>query len=401
MPELLYEPREGLPPLCTTVEEIASAARLLESGVGPFAIDTERASGFRYDDRAFLLQIRRRQAGTVLIDPSVHPEAVTQYLGKAINSHTWIIHAAPSDLPCLRELGLRPSNIFDTELAGRLMGMPRVNLAAMSEEIVGLTLLKGHGAEDWSRRPLPIDWLNYAALDVETLLDLADAMAELLDSQGKLEWAEQEFEHLVRMEYENPRQPKQWVDIKGIGSINDPEQLIVAREIWNAREKEACETDKAASRLLPDKAIVGLALSMPQSVRAVERSPGYPSRLRKAARKWLGIVRAARELPPSQRPQRNPRPPRPYPAKSLWGRDYPEVLAVWDDVQSSLNSLSLQLEIPIENILQPAALREIVWLCCTTYSITSHDDLVQALKDHQVREWQIQIVLEPLHRKLL
>lgn len=401
MPELLDEPREGLPPLCTTVEEIADAARLLESGTGPFAVDTERASGFRYDDRAFLLQIRRRQAGTVLIDPSIHPEAVTQHLGRVLNFHTWVIHAAPSDLPCLHELGLRPSNIFDTELAGRLIGMPRVNLAAMTEEIVGFTLLKGHGAEDWSTRPLPTDWLNYAALDVETLLDLADAMAELLDSQGKLDWAEQEFAHLVHMEYDTPRSPKQWIDLKGIGSIKDPEQLVVAREVWNAREKEAYEVDKAVSRILPDKAVIGLALSMPQSVRAVERSPGYPSRLRKASRRWLSVVTAARKLPSSQWPQRNPRPPRPYPPKSLWGRDYPEVLAAWEDVQRSLSSLSLHLEIPVENILQPSALREIVWLCCTTHSIVSHDDLVQALRDHQTREWQIQIVLDPLRRKLL
>ena len=80
---------------------------------------------------------------------------------------------------------------FDTELAGRLIGMPKANLSALMEQALGLSLLKEHSAADWSRRPIPEDWLAYAALDVERLSDLRDWLVERLTEAGKLDWAEQ------------------------------------------------------------------------------------------------------------------------------------------------------------------------------------------------------------------
>lgn len=182
----LLQPRDGIPPLLSTPGEFTAAADLLASGTGPFAIDTERASGFRYDDRAFLIQIRRRGSGTLLFDPEQFRPELTQALKPVLNGQEWIIHAASTDLPSLAWLDLHPGLLFDTELAGRLAGFDHVNLAAMVEQIFDLHLLKGHGSEDWSKRPLPESWLNYAALDVEMLLELADVMAEILDQQGKL-----------------------------------------------------------------------------------------------------------------------------------------------------------------------------------------------------------------------
>ena len=78
----------------------------------------------------------------------------------------------------------RPA-LYDTELAGRLAGFDRVNLAAMVQRLLGLGLAKGHGAADWSKRPLPDAWLNYAALDVEVLVELRDAIAGVLAEQHK------------------------------------------------------------------------------------------------------------------------------------------------------------------------------------------------------------------------
>ena len=155
--------------------EIARAAKLLATGHGPFAIDAERASGFRYSNRAYLVQIRRNGAGTVLIDPVGHgadPMATMAPVVEVLAEDEWVLHAADQDLPCLAELGMTPPALYDTELAGRLAGFDRVNLAAMVERLLGLQLTKGHGAADWSKRPLPPDWLNYAALDVEVLLEL-------------------------------------------------------------------------------------------------------------------------------------------------------------------------------------------------------------------------------------
>ena len=147
----------------------------MASGNGPFAVDAERASGFRYSNRAYLVQIRRAGAGTVLIDPVNHggdPRGDAGPVAEVLATDEWVLHAADQDLPCLAEIGMTPTKLYDTELAGRLAGYDRVNLATMVQRLLGLQLMKGHGAADWSKRPLPHDWLNYAALDVEVLLDL-------------------------------------------------------------------------------------------------------------------------------------------------------------------------------------------------------------------------------------
>src|ERR1700761_1789979 len=198
-PTPLPHPTEGIPDLSVSVREIEAAARLLDRGHGPFAVDAERASGFRYSNRAYLIQIRRAGAGTVLIDPVSHgadPLQALRPVADVLGQDEWILHSADQDLPCLAEVGLRPPALYDTELAGRLAGFDRVNLATMVERLLGFGLAKGHGAADWSKRPLPIDWLNYAALDVEELIELRAAIAGVLDEQGKSGWAAQEFDYL-------------------------------------------------------------------------------------------------------------------------------------------------------------------------------------------------------------
>src|SRR6478609_11196579 len=199
----LLAPRDGVPQLSVSRTEIARAAELLASGHGPFAVDAERASGFRYSNRAYLVQIRREGAGTVLIDPVNHGADTLTTLApvaEVLRTDEWVLHAADQDLPCLAEIGMRPTALYDTELAGRLAGYDRVNLATMVERLLGLGLKKGHGAADWSKRPLPPEWLNYAALDVEVLVELRNAVAAVLEEQGKSEWAAQEFEYLRTFE---------------------------------------------------------------------------------------------------------------------------------------------------------------------------------------------------------
>ena len=93
-----------------------------------------------------------------------------------------------------------PPTLFDTELAGRLLGHRRVGLGTLIEEYFGQRLLKEHSAADWSTRPLPEPWLEYAALDVEVLVELRDHMQSELEKAGKWEWAQQEFDHLLGFE---------------------------------------------------------------------------------------------------------------------------------------------------------------------------------------------------------
>ena len=137
---VLTEPAEGIPPVITRESELMDCATAIAEGAGPVALDAERASGYRYGQSAYLVQVRREGAGTWLVDPVYLPDL--DPLNRAIGSGEWILHAATQDLACLRDVGLVPQQIFDTELGARLLGMPRVGLAAVIEHYLGISLAK-------------------------------------------------------------------------------------------------------------------------------------------------------------------------------------------------------------------------------------------------------------------
>lgn len=383
-------PRDGMPELVDTPVGFARAAAALAEGIGPVAIDTERASGFRYDDRAFVLQLRRKGTGTLLIDPEGHREDVTAAFAGVLNSADWVLHAAASDLPSLAMLGFHPTRLFDTELAGRLAGLERVNLAALIEAFFDFRLAKSHGAEDWSERPLPEKWLAYAALDVELLLDLAEAMAELLDGQGKLEFAEQEFDHLIDAHSVAP-EPITWRDVKGVGTLRRPEQLNVARHLWTVREDLAVAEDRAVSKILPNKVLVEIARTLPTDRRDLSSVRGFPARRHSASKFWFTELTHARRIPKDQWPAPLPR-RESAPSKPLWQKEFPDSWATYEVVREQIGELSESTGIPAENLLRPAIVRETVWAGRETGEIISPARLGDWLRSRDVRPWQIQLV---------
>ena len=145
--------RDGLTDVVDSRASLDQVIDAFRSGSGPIAIDAERASGYRYSQRAYLIQIRREGSGTSLVDPIAFEDL--DELNDAFGPAEWILHAASQDLACLREVGLAPTTLFDTELAARLLGYPRVGLATLVETILGHSMRKEHSAVDWSQRPLP------------------------------------------------------------------------------------------------------------------------------------------------------------------------------------------------------------------------------------------------------
>ena len=262
----LLELRDGLPPVIETHEAFDETVDIFASGTGPFAIDAERASGYRYSQRAYLIQMRREGAGTALIDPLPFaadvPSDVFAPLNDAVADAEWIIHAASQDLVCLAELGLRPTTLFDTELAGRLLNYPRVGLAVLVEELLGSRMRKEHSAVDWSRRPLPEPWLSYAALDVEALIELRDVLAGQLEEAGKAEWARQEFAAWVASFEPAPR-IEPWRRTSGIHRVRGRRGLALVRAMWERRDELARNRDVTSNRILPDSAIVAAAAAAP------------------------------------------------------------------------------------------------------------------------------------------
>lgn len=355
----LLAPSGGLPEVVDSPRLVAEAAARLAGGTGPLAVDAERASGFRYSNRAYLLQFRRAGAGTVLVDP-IPVTGDLAPLAEVINPLEWVLHSADQDLPGMAELGLRPASLYDTELAGRLAGFERVGLAAVVERLLGLELKKGHGADDWSRRPLPESWLNYAALDVEVLVELHDAIAAELESQGKTDWAAQEFEH-IRLA--GPPKPKadRWRRTSQIHSLKSPRQLAAVRELWLARDEIAARRDIAPGRILPDSAITAAASANPMSVDALRALPVFGGpRQRRSSKVWLQALERARALPESELPPVTQPFTGPPPA-GRWARKHPDAAERLAAARAELATLSERVTVPVENLLMPELVRRLCW----------------------------------------
>jgi len=403
MSDFVTAPSEGTPQLMAGAAAIRQAADQLAQGTGWCAVDTEWASGFRYHNRVCLLQIRRAGAGTMLIDVESDPQATTDFIGRVLADTGWVVHAASTDLPYLEQLRLRPPQLFDTELAGRFLGFHRVNLAAMVEHYLGVRLRKNHGGEDWSRRPIPSEWLDYAALDVEYLLPLADAMrSELTQQHPKDEWVAEECDYLTRVYRGYSPTPKSWEDLKGVHGLRTSKQLQVARWLWRVREKLARASDTAVSRLLPDKALVALATELPTTVPKVMRTPGYPPRLRRKARYWANQVDKALRTAQDRWPEPFPIPT--YrdtpPSRYTWSRYYPESFPKLTMVREELARVAAQVEIPVENMIQSSDTNEIVWRSQELKEVTDDTELLELLQRLQIRPWQQKLCL-PIFTSIL
>jgi ribonuclease D len=391
----LTVPSDGTPEPVVSPNALAQVAARFETGTGPVAVDAERASGYRYTHKAYLVQLRRAGAGTALIDPL--PFADLGELNAAIADAEWVLHAASQDLPCLAEIGLRPQRLFDTELAARLAGYERVGLAALTEQLLGRSLEKHHSAADWSTRPLPRDWLTYAALDVELLVELRDLLAAELVRQGKAEWAAQEFAALVDWATQPPRsRPDPWRRTSGIHKVRGPRALARVRALWYARDTIAIRRDTAPGRILPDSAIVAAAELDPKDERSLVALSGFGGRsVRRLARTWLDALDEARELSVEELPVTPPSegPPPPH----RWAERDPAAAARLARCREAVNRLAAASAVPPENLLAPDAVRRLAW---APPEPADGAAVAAALKEYGARPWQIELTAAELTEAL-
>jgi ribonuclease D len=392
----LLAPRDGRPPLVVTGDALDAAARSLAAGNGPVAVDAERASGFRYGHRAFLVQFRRRGAGTVLIDPVACPDL--SGIDRALAGTEAVLHAASQDLPCLADIGYRPQRLFDTELAGRLLGYPKVGLGTLVEEVLGLALEKSHSAADWSTRPLPADWLLYAALDVEVLVELRDALAQQLQTGGKAEWARQEFAAILAAGPPPPRTDP-WRRTSGIHRVRSRRGLAVVREVWLERDRIARQRDLSPTRVLQDSAIVEAARSQPKDAKELAGLAGFGGRgARRHSAEWLRAVERARaepepELPESSTPVGDGPPP-----AHRWQERDPVAATRLTAVRAAVAALADEHGLPTENLLPPDAVRRLAWQPPDPVSPAA---IGADLARYGARPWQAEITAGPISGALL
>ena len=401
----LLEPAKGTPGVIDTESAFESALKELAQGSGPFAVDAERASGFRYSARAYLIQIKRKDGGLHLIDPIPFGPGhqLFQQLNQLLNTDEVILHASTQDLPCLRELGINPQRLFDTELAGRIAGLPRVGLGPLLESLMNVSLAKEHSAADWSARPLPKDWLTYAALDVELLVELRDRMYAILEEAKKLPCALEEFASILKAPPAPPRVDP-WRRTSGMHKIKKRDQLAVIRSLWIARDAVASKQDIAAGKLLNDSAIVELAIAIPTTKKEFEkclRPLGLRARWMENLQLWLDSIATAVALPEDQWPSMRTNADTLPPIK-LWRDKFPEKYAPLSHARASIELIAQENQIPVENLMTPEHVRRICWKppigATTTLSVS---EVEQALAELGARQWQIDLVAPALAAALL
>lgn len=379
----LTAPRDGIPPVIADAAGLARVIAAFRSGHGPVAVDAERASGYRYTQRAYLVQLRRSDIGTALIDPIACPDLSP--LNEVIADAEWVLHAANQDLPCLADLGLRPRRLFDTELAGRLAGYPRVALGTLVELLLGHRLEKGYSAADWSQRPLPEPLLRYAALDVELLIDLRDALAAELDRQGKLGWAREEFAAILASPSPSPR-IEPWRRTSGIHRLRNRRQLATLRTLWELRDEIARSRDLAPGRIVLDAGLVAAALTRPGSAEALARLPGFATRTaRRYHDQFVAAIAQAERLPDTALPGPATPPDGPPPVQRWADRDA-EAAARLTAVRAVVTDLAEQLRVPAENLVPPDAVRRLAW---SPPDPPAPDAVAAALRATGARSWQV------------
>lgn len=370
---LLATPAHGIPPLVDTSDEFSTACQDLAGGHGPIAIDAERASGIRYGQRAFLVQLRREDAGTFLLDSELLEDLSP--LNSAFGEDEWVIHSATQDLPCLQERGMRPAALFDTELAARMLGWEKFGLAAVAERTLGLRLAKEHSAADWSKRPLPQEWLNYAALDVEVLLPIREDLREQLIAADRWEFAQQEFEHLLGFQPKHFAEP--WRRTHGLSKLKSRRDMARVRELWTARDTVAADDDVAPSRILRDRDLVALAQTRVQTSDDIMKLwPRLPRSI--AGRLYRAHHKATRmtedELPARREAgAQGPRSP-------LSHTDIKERVAA---LKTAMSELAEKLTIPHDLLLQPAIVKAL--------GAQPRVDVEEFLAEHGARPWQVEL----------
>jgi ribonuclease D len=390
--------REPLPPVVDTPEALAATCLAVAGGTGPVAIDAERASGYRYSSRAYLVQLRREGAGTHLVDPIAFESLAP--LAETLAGCEWILHAATQDLPCLAEIGLRPDALFDTELAGRLLGYPRVGLAALVELKLGYRMAKEHSAVDWSTRPLPQPWLEYAALDVEVLAELQALLVEELEEAGKTGWATEEFDAL--RDFKPTPRVDAWRRTSGLHKVRGRRSLGAVRALWQVRDEIAQERDVTPGRILPDTAIVAAATALPTHRRALLKTQGFHGRgAERYASRWVFALKEASELPEEELPARAPRGDGP-PVPRAWAEKDPVAARRLTVARAALTDLAEQHHLPVENVLTPDHVRRLLWTPPGTRQPTSLAEAVdQRLTEYGARAWQRHLTVPLLTEAIL
>jgi ribonuclease D len=231
--------------------------------------------------------------------------------------------------------------------------------------------------------------LNYAALDVDVLHELASAVRDLLSQQGKLDWANQEFTSLMGFK-PKPQRNDKWRGITGLHKVQDRLSHEIARQLWVARESLAQKMDVAPGRLIPDSSILVAATQKPKSRPELAAMKSFSGRAsRSYLDLWWDAVQSA--LKATELPSLKPEKTDAIPNHRNWITKFPEADRRLKHAKASLQKLSEEKLIPLENLLTPEILRQVSF---TPPENLSRETLAERLHELGARNWQVELAAQ-------
>ena len=220
------------------------------------AIDTEFLREKTYYAKLCLLQLATDDE-VAIVDPFAVRDL--KVLAKLLTDAgvMKLFHAGRQDLEIiLREIGVLPHPVFDTQIAAALLGhTQQIGYAALVHSECGVALKKTDSFTDWSKRPLSVSQMEYAADDVVYLPRLYRVMSEALAKKGRLSWLKHDFEELTSPSRYDVQARERFRKLKRASQLT-PQQLSAAREFAAWREQEAQKRDMPRKWVVTDEQIV-------------------------------------------------------------------------------------------------------------------------------------------------
>ena len=272
------------------------------------ALDLETNGFFRYPERVCLLQIATPAGRAFLVDPLALDDMAP--LGAVLSDERVeiVLHSGDHDIRSLdRDWGFRVNALFDTSVAAAFTGMERLGLATVLESSLGVSITKDKKLQrsDWTIRPLSARSLDYASDDVRHLLRLADKLKRKLSGLGRMEWVAEESERIAAIRYDPPDPDTAVFRVKGAQRLNG-RQLSALKSLVEYREIQAVKMGRPHFRVIPDAALVSLAVN-PAAKLSQVRGLGRFTRGRLASG-LRDAIRRGQEADPIRRPvARRPR----------------------------------------------------------------------------------------------
>lgn len=286
-----------------TLTDDAAVARLAGRLDGaPFiGLDTEFLRERTYRPQLCLLQLSTPEEISC-IDPLAGASLAPLTNALASTAVPKVIHAARQDLEVLWPVFGRVGNVFDTQVAAGLTGLPaQIGYSELVRRLLDVELAKSETRTDWSRRPLSKAQLAYAADDVRHLGPLRERLLEMLSGLGRLAWLEEELRDFSAPDRLFVDPDKAYERLRWSGEL-DADRARLAQRLAAWRERRAIDKDRPRSWILDDTGLRAMVLVAPRTSGSLaaltELTPGFVEHSGAAMLELINSADLPERLPP-------------------------------------------------------------------------------------------------------